>query len=58
MELEARPPQIVIGTPGRTLYLVRKNHLDFSKLNHFILDECDKMLEQYGKLFLYYKQLY
>jgi len=40
------PPHIVIGTPGRTLALVRDNFLKTDKLTHFILDECDKCLEK------------
>ena len=40
------PPHIVVGTPGRVLDLVRGKHMKFDKLKHFILDECDKMLEE------------
>mmetsp|Transcript_29698 Transcript_29698/g.72244 ORF Transcript_29698/g.72244 Transcript_29698/m.72244 type:complete len:436 (+) Transcript_29698:580-1887(+) len=40
------PPHIVIGTPGRTLALVNDNALKLDKCKHFVLDECDKMLEQ------------
>ncbi|KAI8998097.1 ATP-dependent RNA helicase uap56 [Gaertneriomyces semiglobifer] len=39
-------PQIIVGTPGRVLGLVRDKALNLSKVKHFILDECDKMLEQ------------
>eukprot|EP01108_Squamamoeba_japonica_P002327 TRINITY_DN2089_c0_g4_i1.p2 TRINITY_DN2089_c0_g4~~TRINITY_DN2089_c0_g4_i1.p2 ORF type:complete len:430 (-),score=232.03 TRINITY_DN2089_c0_g4_i1:70-1314(-) len=39
-------PHIVIGTPGRVLALVDQKHLDLSHLKQFVLDECDKMLEQ------------
>ncbi len=39
-------PHIVIGTPGRVLALVDQKMLDVSKLKQFVLDECDKMLEQ------------
>ncbi|KAH7820154.1 ATP-dependent RNA helicase Uap56 [Monocercomonoides exilis] len=39
-------PCIVVGTPGRMLELVQKKHLNLSKVGHFILDECDKMLEK------------
>jgi len=38
-------PQIVVGTPGRILALVRSKKLNLKHLKHFILDECDKMLE-------------
>lgn len=39
-------PHIVIGTPGRMLALVRNRSLNTKNVKHFILDECDKMLEQ------------
>jgi len=39
-------PHIVIGTPGRIMDLVESNHLDLGKLKQFVLDECDKLLEQ------------
>ncbi|XP_033731082.1 spliceosome RNA helicase DDX39B-like [Pecten maximus] len=38
-------PHIVIGTPGRILALARKGTLKLGNIRHFILDECDKMLE-------------
>ena len=41
-------PHIVVATPGRLNALVRDKVLDASKVKHFILDECDKMLEQLG----------
>jgi ATP-dependent RNA helicase UAP56/SUB2 len=40
------PPHIVVGTPGRILQLVKRNDLDLSNLKIFVLDECDKMLEE------------
>ncbi|XP_045119346.1 ATP-dependent RNA helicase WM6 isoform X3 [Portunus trituberculatus] len=39
-------PHIVVGTPGRVLALVRNKKLSLRHLKHFVLDECDKMLEQ------------
>lgn len=42
------PPQIVIGTPGRLLSLVKDGVLDLSKLKHFVLDECDSCLDSLG----------
>jgi len=39
-------PHIVVGTPGRILGLTRDKKLDLSNLKHFVLDECDKMLEE------------
>ncbi|KAJ3348023.1 Suppressor of the cold-sensitive snRNP biogenesis mutant brr1-1 [Entophlyctis luteolus] len=38
-------PQIIVGTPGRILALIRDKTLSLAKLKHFVLDECDKMLE-------------
>jgi ATP-dependent RNA helicase UAP56/SUB2 len=43
--LKEDPPHIVIGTPGRILQLVEDGYLKLNHLKHFILDECDKMLE-------------
>ena len=42
-------PHIVVGTPGRILTLVRDKALNTKHLKHFILDECDKVLDQLGK---------
>lgn len=47
--LKTTTPHIVVGTPGRILALIRNKKLNFKHLKHFILDECDKMLEQLGK---------
>jgi len=44
--LKGNCPHIVVGTPGRILALVRSKKLNLKNLKHFILDECDKMLEQ------------
>ncbi|KAL0397103.1 UNVERIFIED_CONTAM: DEAD-box ATP-dependent RNA helicase 15 [Sesamum calycinum] len=38
-------PHIVVGTPGRILSLARDKDLGLKNVRHFILDECDKMLE-------------
>jgi ATP-dependent RNA helicase UAP56/SUB2 len=43
--LKANCPHIVVGTPGRILALVRSKKLNLRSLKHFVLDECDKMLE-------------
>ena len=42
-------PHIVVGTPGRILALCRDKTLNLKHIKHFILDECDKMLEQLGE---------
>lgn len=39
-------PHIVVGTPGRLLALIRNKSISLKNIKHFILDECDKMLEQ------------
>lgn len=46
--LRMNPPHIVVGTPGRILALIRSKKLNLKNIKHFILDECDKMLEQLG----------
>lgn len=44
-------PHIVVGTPGRILALARDKDLSLKNVRHFILDECDKMLESLGIFF-------
>lgn len=44
--LKTNCPHIVVGTPGRILALAREKSLNLKHIKHFILDECDKMLEQ------------
>uniref|UniRef100_A0A1A8KLN5 RNA helicase n=1 Tax=Nothobranchius kuhntae TaxID=321403 RepID=A0A1A8KLN5_NOTKU len=39
-------PHIVVGTPGRILALINNKTLNLKHLKHFVMDECDKMLEQ------------
>lgn len=40
---------IVVGSPGRIKALVcQKGELKLDNLKHFVLDECDKMLEEEG----------
>ena len=41
-------PHIVIGTPGRVLQLVNEGTLKLDNIKHFVLDECDQMLESLG----------
>jgi ATP-dependent RNA helicase RhlE len=38
-------PAIVVATPGRLLDLARQGHLRFDALEHFVLDEADRMLD-------------
>merc|ERR1712070_944962 len=45
-ELKESTPHIVVATPGRLLALTNEKTLDLGKVKHFVLDECDQMLEQ------------
>merc|ERR1712023_589818 len=45
-ELKESVPHIIVATPGRLLALAKDKTLDLSKVKHFVLDECDQMLEQ------------
>lgn len=52
---ERTRPHIVVGTPGRIQALCSPEKpsarsLDLTKVKHFVLDECDKMLESLGML--------
>jgi len=38
-------PHIVVGTPGRILALARDKDLKLDSIKHFVLDECDRVLE-------------
>lgn len=49
--LRQATPHIVVGTPGRILALIRSKKLNLRNIKHFILDECDKMLEQLGNFY-------
>lgn len=44
--LKQKTPHIVVGTPGRILALVKNKKLNLRHLKHFVLDECDRMLDQ------------
>jgi ATP-dependent RNA helicase UAP56/SUB2 len=52
-------PHIIVATPGRLNALVRDKKLKLGSIRQFILDECDKMLDQLGKTtnLLLFKQL-
>ena len=45
---KSKCPHIVVATPGRLNALTRDKVLDAKNVKHFVLDECDKMLEQLG----------
>jgi len=39
-------PNVLIGTPGRVLGLMREKDLKLDKATQFVLDECDKCLDK------------
>jgi superfamily II DNA/RNA helicase len=42
-------PHIVVGTPGRILALATMKTLNLHDVKHFMLDECDQVLQSVGK---------
>ncbi|CAB16225.1 ATP-dependent RNA helicase uap56 [Schizosaccharomyces pombe] len=42
---KSKSPHIVVATPGRLNALVREKILKVNSVKHFVLDECDKLLE-------------
>lgn len=40
--------QIVVGTPGTVLDMIKRKTLDASQIKVFVLDEADNMLDQQG----------
>merc|ERR1712020_815564 len=44
--LKSNCPNIIVGTPGRILALIRARELSLKNIKHYVLDKCDKMLEQ------------
>jgi superfamily II DNA/RNA helicase len=42
-------PHIIVATPGRLNALVRDKYLRLGNIKTFVLDECDKMLDQIGE---------
>lgn len=43
--LKNEAPHVVVGTPGRILALAREKTLQLDQIQHFVLDECDRVLE-------------
>lgn len=39
-----RGGQVVVGTPGRIMDLIKRKKLNFSQIKHLVLDEADEML--------------
>lgn len=44
-KLKSHQPQLVIGTPGRILNLVRENALDIHNAHYLVVDEADMTLD-------------
>jgi len=40
-----RGTDIIVATPGRLLDLIQQKHLDLSRIEYFVLDEADRMLD-------------
>ena len=45
-QLKEKPPSVIVATPGRCKALAKDGDISLKQCGHFILDECDKMLEQ------------
>jgi superfamily II DNA/RNA helicase len=52
-KIKNEKPNIIIGTPGRILHLVKKKELNLNNNQVFVIDECDKMLSALGKIIIY-----
>lgn len=39
-------PNVIIGTPGRILDLIKRKALKLDKVRHFVIDECDSLLSE------------
>jgi len=48
-ELKDNVPSIVVGTPGRIKQLATEKALNLATVRHFVVDECDKVLEKLGE---------
>lgn len=40
-----RGTQVIVGTPGRLMDLLKRNKISFTELKHVVLDEADEMLK-------------
>jgi translation initiation factor 4A len=57
-EMRENPPHIIVGCPGRVYDMIRRRHINATKLKLVILDEADEMLssgfkEQVYNIFQY-----
>jgi len=60
-ELKNKPPQIVIGTPGRIFDMIKRRKLNIYTVKLFMLDEADEMLsagfkDQIHTIFQYFNE--
>eukprot|EP01084_Bolivina_argentea_P033208 61454_1 len=44
--IEQETPHILIGTPGRIVYLLETSVIRLNRLKRFIIDECDDMFNE------------
>lgn len=47
-------PHIVVCTPGRLWALVQGKHMSMKHMKIFVIDECDKILENGGEFFCFF----
>jgi superfamily II DNA/RNA helicase len=47
--IKSTKPHVLISTPGRALKLAEQKAVNLSHLKHFILDECDILVETLGR---------
>jgi len=43
--LKKGAPHVIVATPGRCLDLLRQKDLKLDSIKHFVIDECDKVLD-------------
>ena len=44
--MQATPPHILVGCPGRVYDMIRRGHINATKLSLVVIDEADEMLSQ------------
>ncbi len=45
IEAIAKGVEVIVGTPGRLIDLIKQNHLDLSHIKVLVMDEADEMLD-------------
>ena len=58
-DMHSMPPHIIVGCPGRVYDMIRRGHINASKLKLVVIDEADEMLskgfkEQIYNIFQYF----